>query len=138
MKNILVATDGSENSKKALKQARILAEHMGSKVTIINIAADLPAYIRGKLVESFQEYAIKYQNEVLENALKIFQDYSGEVNLVREKGNEGEAIIKEAEKGDYDLIIMGSRGMGAFFRAILGSTSNKVLNNVRTNVLIVK
>ena len=103
MKNILVATDGSENSKKALKQARILAEHMGSKVTIINIAADLPAYIRGKLVESFQEYAIKYQNEVLDNALKVFQDYSGEVNIVREKGNEGEAIIKEAEKGDYDL-----------------------------------
>lgn len=138
MKSILVATDGSENSKKALMQAKNLAKHLGSKVTIINVAADLPAYVQGEHIYPIKKYAIKHQNEILEEALKIFQDHSGEVDTVIGKGKEGEAIIKEAEEGDYDLIIMGNRGRGTFFRAILGSTSNKVLNNVSKNVLIIK
>ena len=45
---------------------------------------------------------------------------------------------KEAKEGDYDLIVMGSRGQGAFSKALLGSVSKKVLNHAEKNVLIVK
>lgn len=138
MKNFLVATDGSENSNKALMEAKKLAECMGSKITIINVADDLPTYIPGPQVAALMESAIKHQNNVLEEALEIFQDYSGEVNVVRENGAAGEAIIKEAEKGEYDLIIMGSKGQGTLSRMVLGSTSNKVLNHVNKNVLIIR
>lgn len=40
--------------------------------------------------------------------------------------------------GDYDLVVMGSRGLGAFSRAMLGSVYNKVLNQVNANVLLIK
>lgn len=138
MKSILVATDGSENSKKALMEAKILAKWSDSKITIINVESNIPAYIQGDQVDTITKSATEHQNEILEEALKIFQDFSGEVDIVRRKGKEGEEIIKEAEKEDYDLIVMGSRGQGGFFRAILGSTTNKVLNHVSKNILIIK
>ena len=138
MKKILVATDGSEYSERALIEAKKIAVCRGSKVTIINVATDLPAYVQGDHVDTTKESVIKHQNETLEEALIIFQDYSGEVDTISRNGKESVAIIKEAEEGDYDLIIMGSKGEGAFFRAILGSTSNNVLNHVKKNVLIIK
>ncbi|MGO1470886.1 MAG: universal stress protein, partial [Tissierella sp.] len=61
-----------------------------------------------------------------------------ELNVKLRRGDPADAIIKETEKEDYDLVVMGSRGLGTFSRAILGSVSNKVLNHVETNVLIVK
>ncbi len=138
MKKILVAVDGSENSTRALIKAEKLAKLMGSNVTIIHVETDLPAYVQGKHVDSTKKSAIEHQNKILEEAIKVFQDCSGEVDTVRGKGRESAAIIAEAEKGDYDLIIMGRKGEGAIFKAILGSTSNNVLNHVNTDVLVIK
>lgn len=138
MEKILVATDGSENSNDALIVARSLAEGIGSKVTIINVRANLPAYVQGEQVNSIIESVTEHQKKILEEALIIFQDYSDEVDTIGRKGEAGEIIIKEAERGNYDLIIMGSRGEGGFSKAILGSISNKVLNHIKKDVLIVK
>lgn len=141
MKSILVATDGSETAKKALMEARRLAECMDSKVTIINVASDLVAhpYLMNR------EYGIKTNEdlrtmgkELLDEALKVFEGFPGVVETVIRSGDAGRQIIAEAEKGDYDLLVMGSRGLGAFSRAMLGSVSNKVLNHVDQKVLIVR
>ena len=75
---------------------------------------------------------------LLDQALKVFDGFTGEVKTLFRNGDPGEEIIEEAEKGDYDLIIMGSRGRGIFTRTILGSISNKVLNHTNKNVLIIK
>jgi nucleotide-binding universal stress UspA family protein len=141
MNNILVATDGSETANKALMETRKLAECMGSKVTIINVASDLVAhpYLMNR------EYGIKTNEdlkklgkELLDEALKVFEGFPGVVETVIRSGDAGRQIIAEVEKGEYDLIVMGSRGLGAFSRAMLGSVSNKVLNHVDTNVLIIR
>ncbi len=144
MKSILVATDGSETSKKAIIEARELAESMGSKVTIIHVASNvmIPIHADSNDLPTWYEEA-RVENEkrsllLINEALKIFQDFPREVSTLNKVGDAGEEILKEAEKEDYDLIIMGSRGQGAFSRAILGSVSNKVLNHVSKNVLIIK
>ncbi len=143
MKSILVATDGSVNSNKALMEARELAECMCAKVTIINIASiPLPLDISLQNHIIIEQEAKMRNNEksldLLEEAVKLFEDFTGEVCILSRSGDAGEEIIEEAEKGDYDLIIMGSRGRGIFSRTILGSVSNKVLNHINKNVLIVK
>lgn len=138
MKSILVAADGSEYSKKAIMKAKRLAETMASKVTIINVSGNLPAYVQGTYVKSIKDSIRKHQDEILEEALKIFQESSIEVDILRRKGDAGDSIIKEAEEGDYDLIIMGARGEGVFSRTILGSISNKVLKYASKDVLISK
>ncbi len=143
MKNILVATDGSKNAFKALMKTKQLAQHIGAKVTIINVASlPLPLNITSKDHMAIEQEALIRNEEksllLLEEALKCFEGFNGEVCTVTRNGDAGEEIIEEAEKGDYDLIVMGSRGRGIFSRTILGSVSNKVLNHINKNVLIIK
>lgn len=141
MKNILVATDGSETANKALIETRKLAECMGAKVTIINVASDLiahPYLMNREYGIKTNEDLLKLGKELLDESLKIFEGFPGEVETVIRSGDSGREIIAEIEKGDYDLIVMGSRGLGAFSRAMLGSVSNKVLNHVNIKVLIVR
>lgn len=143
MKNILVATDGSENAKKALIESMELAKCSGGKVTIINIVSlPLPldiSYQDRVIIEKEATMRNKAKSLVILNeALSYFEDFPGEVSILTRCGDAGQEIIEEAEEGDYDLIIMGSRGRGMFSRTILGSVSNKVLNHLNKNVLIVK
>lgn len=144
MKNILVATDGSETAMKAIMKARELAEKMDSKVKIIHVRSDLsiPPHINiGENITRVEEAYIKLKEEsssILEEALKIFEGFSGEVSTISRSGDAGDEIIKEAETKDCDLIIMGSRGVGKISRTFLGSVSNKVLNNTNKNVFIIK
>ena len=53
-------------------------------------------------------------------------------------GKPAEIIIEEAEKGDFDLIILGDTGRGGLKELFLGSVSNKVAHQARTDVMIVK
>lgn len=141
MRNILVATDGSETSKKALIEARKLAESRDSKVTIINVASDLVAHpylMNREYGIRTNEDLMKFGKELLKDSLKVFEGFDGEVDTIIRSGDAGREIIEEAKEGGYDLIIMGSRGLGAFSRAMLGSVSNKVLNHVKIDVLIVR
>lgn len=141
MKNILVATDGSETSNKALMEARKLAECMGSKVSIINVASDLVAHpylMNREYGIKTNEDLMKLGKELLAESLKIFEGFTGVVDTIIKSGDAGREIIAEAERGDYDLIVMGNRGLGAFSRVMLGSVSNKVLNHVEIPVLIVR
>lgn len=141
MKKILVPIDGSKNSKKALLEARKLGELFNSEVIILNVVKDIVAhpYLAN------QEYSVR-TNEVLvelgkkllEESLKLFEGFTGVVETKLSRGDAGKRIIEEVKENDYDLVIMGSRGLGAFSRVLLGSVSNKVVNHVQVNVLIIK
>lgn len=151
MKKILVAIDGSENSKRALMEAKNLAECMSSKVKIINVISKKPTIPNPKFsmnpkldakksmdqMNLDRKYFESLSETLLREALIIFQDFSGEVTTAKITGNPALEIIKEAQEGNYDLIVMGSRGQG-FFKNVLGSTTNKVLNNTDKNVLTVQ
>lgn len=141
MEKILVPVDGSENSKKALMEAKKIGSLLNSEITIMNVVKDIVAhpYIAN------QDYGIK-TNEglmelgkaLLEDSVKLVGDFPGEVKTKLKYGDPGRAIIEEANEGDYDLIVMGSRGLGAFSRVMLGSVSNKVVNHVKINTLVIK
>lgn len=139
--NILVATDGSKNSDTALIKARKFAELTDCKVSTIYVEGNMPI----KVGEVDNEYLLKtrkifddHGKEYLDGVSKIFEGFTGEINTIIRNGNAAEEIIKEADKGDYDLIIMGSRGLGAFSGTMLGSVSSKVLLHSNKDVLIVK
>ena len=79
----------------------------------------------------------KVSELILNESLKVFDDFKGDVNTKLRKGNLADEILLEAEE-EYDLIILGSRVLGVFSRSFLGSVSNKVLNHTRLNVLVIK
>lgn len=142
MKKILVAVDGSENSKKAILKSKILAELNNSQVTLLNVVNDSmmnnPYVTRRDHREAISKAFVEQGETVLERSLEIFGPYKGEIGTELKYGDPGRIIIEVAEGGDYDLVVMGSRGLNAISRAMLGSVSNKVLNHIHISVLIVK
>ncbi len=140
MKKILVATDGSKYSKKALLKAKQMATDIGSEVTVVSIVTFSDnLYSRNKAIKSeLKKAEMEKSKHVLKEAEEIFSDFKGKFSTVYKIGDVVNEIIKLAEEGEYDLLIMGSRGMGAFSRTLLGSVSDKVIHHVNISVMIVK
>lgn len=145
MEKILVATDGSKNSQRALMKAKEIGTAFNSEITIVHVINDStePPYASmvefvGPLRKEFDEQAKAQAREILRAALEDFKDYKHKVDTSIIKGNPGYGIVEVSEKGDYDLIIIGSRGLGAISRFMLGGVSNRVVNNSKISVLVVK
>jgi len=140
MKKILVATDGSKYSQKALFKAKQIATDMGSEVTVVSVVTLYDnIYSHNQAIKSELGRAeMERSKNVLKEAEEIFSDFKGKFTTIYKTGDVVDQIIKLAEEGDYDLLIMGSRGLGAFSRTLLGSVSDKVIHHVKVSVLVVK
>ncbi|MDY0235937.1 MAG: universal stress protein [Gudongella sp.] len=140
MKKILVATDGSKYSQKALFKAKQIATDMGSEVTALSIVTLYDnIYSHNKAIKSeLGKAEMERSKDVLKEAEEIFADFKGKFETVYKTGDVVEEIVKLAEEGNYDLLIMGSRGLGAFSRTLLGSVSDKVIHHVKISVMLVK
>jgi nucleotide-binding universal stress UspA family protein len=92
-----------------------------------------------KLVEEFTEWAHEKGKEVITEAGALFKQegISVDQKLV-EHADPAETIIKEAEKGKYDLIVMGCSGEEEDQPPHLGSIAKKVSSHAKTPVLIVR
>lgn len=140
-KKILVAVDGSKNAKRALSEAKRYAKMTDAEVTILNVLEHTFAlhYNSSKNSQAGEELSREETGEtILKEALQYFDDFEGEVHTSLRNGYPASELLEEAEDGNFDLIIMGSRGLGAFSRTFLGSVSNKVLNYSDADVLIVR
>ncbi len=141
MKKILIAVDGSKYSEKALFKARKIAEGIGGEVTILHVINPIrdTVYINNReLGNEIKRNATIRGEEVIKKAKEIFEGFKGTFITETRFGDPVDEIIKFAEEGGFDLIVMGSRGGGIFSRALLGSVSDKVVHHVKTSVLIVK
>ena len=142
MKKILVTTDGSECAEKALLQAKELGKPFSAKIVIMTVMNDIVitpyVTLQYNTIQQSNNDLEEVGKRILEESLKLFKDYEGEVETKFERGNPADVIVKEAERESYDLIVMGSRGLGGFSRAMMGSVSSRVLHHVKTNVLIVR
>ncbi|RDY20436.1 universal stress protein [Criibacterium bergeronii] len=137
MKKVLVPIDGSKFSMKALKQAKEIAEKFQSDVTIITVVSDIVAVNVDYKIDIISQN-IAVAEEILANAKKIFDDTSLNVDTMYKVGDIAKEICEKAADGNYDMIIMGSRGMGIISRTFLGSISHKVINYTDKSVLVVK
>jgi nucleotide-binding universal stress UspA family protein len=126
---VLVPVDGSKGSDKALNQAVILAKKFGAKITFLHVQE------KG-LFGSKPEMAKQVGKHVLAIAAKKAKGVETDERL--ESGDVGKKIGEVAEKEDYDIIVMGSKGHGGIKRFLLGSASNHVLHYTSHPVLIVK
>lgn len=140
-KKILLAVDGSENSKRAVLEAKNYGQLFDVEITLLTvlipIANQYYTYLAPPMLE--EPHQSKEIGEfVLKEASKLLALPKEQVHPKIEYGNPADVILREAELADYDLIILGSRGLGLFSRSFLGSVSNKVLHHTDKNVLIVK
>jgi len=139
LKKILVTTDASEYSQRALKTAVELARVFNAEIELLFVMQMPLAYD-----SSVYSYIIS-QDEIIsegERALKATLegiDVSGvALSLKKIQGKPANVILKEVEDENIDLIVMGSHGYGAIVGSVLGSVSQKVLHGAKCSVLIVK
>jgi len=125
LKKILVGVDGSEYAMKALKQAIEIAEKFSANVTVVNVfhvpeGEDASKKVLDKAKGQLEAAGVKYDlTSVLSpNTPKIITDM--------------------AEREKFDLVVTGSRGIGAAKAFIIGSVCNKICYDSPVSVLIVK
>lgn len=139
---ILLATDGSEYSFKALKETLIIATSLKAEVTVLCVVEDLNTW---KVADFPDDYMISIahgleekKEKILKKTADIFRKNGIPVNTVLAKGHPAEEICRLAEEDSFNLVIMGSRGLGSIKGLILGSVSNRVAQRIKTSILIVK
>ncbi|MBO3769073.1 MAG: universal stress protein [Candidatus Brockarchaeota archaeon] len=146
-RKILVATDGSPKSRKAVETAlRLKLQTPDIDVAIIHVS-EVPSKTSVEscgesslgivvLPESTRISIIRERDEILEEARIIAEEMGVKVKLLSKTGDPASVIVDEAEKGGYDLIIIGGEGFGK--SRILGNVASKVLNQFKGSVLVVR
>jgi nucleotide-binding universal stress UspA family protein len=134
---ILVCCDGSKYSESAIRKACSLAKKYHSELTLIHVVDRT----RKSDVFAGNEYAQilkKYAKSTLEKAKKIANEEGFEAKIIIKEGNVANEIIKFSKEAKIDLLVVGSKGLGAVLQFFLGSISSKIANHALCSVLIVK
>lgn len=127
---LLVPVDGSRQAEKALEYAIQLCQHFkGAKMTILHVE-------EGQLFRLEPKYAQEVGQKILQQASVKAKEIDCDIRL--EFGNAARIIVKVAKQQDYDLIVLGSRGISSVKRFLLGSVSADVSMHAQRSVLIVR
>lgn len=144
---ILLAVDGSASSEEAIAEivARPWPEQTEVRVITVfetPVMVGLEPWAAGPMYfDDLQKAVSSAANVVLENALtklKASPDKKLKVTGEVIQGSPRQEIVEKAEQWGADLIVMGSRGLGAWNRLLLGSVSNAVVHHAKCSVEIVR
>ena len=140
LKKVLLAFDGSEDSKKALRWLLDFAKQTPVEIVVVSaIELIFPGdYDFAVGVLAAAETLRKNTKDDLLNAAKVFSDNNLLVSTVILEGNPASEIIQYASKEQVDLIICGTRGMGGFESMLLGSVAHKLVTYSLVPVLVIK
>jgi len=138
---VLVATDGSERSMKAVRRGLELAVTEGSDITLIAVAPSLSALVMDvdELPVSVQEALDFEAVNAIDKAKAVFDEKGVKVVTLLARGKvPANAILEVADEGRFDLILMGSTGKTGIERYLLGTTASKVVANASCSVAVIR
>jgi len=135
--NILVPLDGSKYSEKALLHACNMAKNFQSRLTLLYVVEkSIPVNLLDR--KEYLKILREFGNKVLIKGKKTTTQHGVDSKIIIKEGNIPNEIVKLAKKEQCNLIIVGSKGLGATMRLLLGSVSNKLANNSPCSILIVR
>jgi nucleotide-binding universal stress UspA family protein len=145
-KKILVATDGSTLSKKAVSSAIALAQLTGAELVALKVIPRYPqSYFEGGValaaseVDRIEKQWAAHGQAVVDAVAKSASAKGVQVKAITAKSDlVSEAIIAAAKKQKCDLIIMASHGRRGIKRLLLGSETQQVLTHSHVPVLVLR
>ena len=145
-KNILVPTDGTKLSQKAVQTATRLAKETGAKVVAVHVYPKFSGSPYGNFGPSEDIIAEAHEKQHAAEAEKLFAgvkklaDIAGvELDTALVEGNDvHKEIIAVAKKKKCDLICMASHGRRGLSGVVLGSETQKVLTHSAIPVLVLR
>ncbi len=149
IKHILVPTDGSELSTKAVKEAINFARDLGANLTALHVVGQYhPPFLKGgykmpeihvMLKQRFEEQSAARANQIMADVKEIAAEHRVKCSCVLAKNDSPyDAIIRQARKSKCDLIMMASHGRRGLDAILLGSETTKVLTHSKIPVLVVR
>lgn len=142
---ILVPVDYSDHSHAVVEQALKLARGLSGRVRILHVWETKPKVAAGVKVVTPEGRSAAVADLIREDAEGRMEAFVKTLTLPAEvqlktlvlSGSSADAILKEAERGKYDLIVMGTKGRTGLDRLVLGSVAEKVLRTSKIPVLAV-
>ncbi|MDH5286961.1 MAG: universal stress protein [Betaproteobacteria bacterium] len=144
-KRILIATDGSDRSPKAIAEGIAVAKAHGAAVVGFHARPPAPPLYYGEVAvmvprdvtEAFEKESVataeRYVAAIAGAAKQAGVPFTG---LQYPSASPADAILETAEKEKCDLIVMASHGRKGLARVVLGSETVKVLTHSRVSVLV--
>lgn len=132
-KSILLAADGSENSFRAAEEILnfINEDTMVTILNVIQIEKSKDAVLHG-------ENIVKEQKEKIAKIIDLYDSKNVNYNVIFERGLPDETVVKVSNSSDYNIVVLGNRGLNALQGMMMGSVSYKVAKRANIPVLIVK
>lgn len=141
---ILVPLDGSDTSKRGLREAIDLARHLASRLVLLTVVDDFPMTVELASAAAFTEtraILIERGKAVLEEGRKAVEEAGLPCETVLSEvmsQRPADVIVEEADKRDCTLIVMGTHGRRGLSRLTLGSDAELVLREAPVPVLLVR
>jgi nucleotide-binding universal stress UspA family protein len=144
---ILLPVDGSAYSDAAVEEVARRPWPPHSEVKAIT-AAEIPMVLGMEPWAVLPEYFENLEKAVCDAADGVIQSALAKLQAIEDKslkisgeviqGSPKQVIVEEAERWNADLVVIGSRGLGAWNRLLLGSISNSVVHHANCSVEIVR
>ena len=138
LKKILVATDFSECSRKALDYATSLGRQFNAELIILHVIEAMPPQFR--IVE-----AMLMENSLHDEAVHQLQEWSAHLGpevkvttVLREGSPASKEIVEVAKQLEADLVVIGNHGRKALERRLMGNTAERVVRFAPCPVLVIK
>lgn len=148
-KRILVATDFSTYAQAAFDQAVWIARQFGASITLAHTLPDLRKAVHGTSFDARMDLLYgegsKFQKEVRQASdtrmRQMIADLGASdlnVNCETLLGHPFVELIHAVQAEGYDLVLVGSRGLGALESALLGSTAKRLIQKCPSTVWVVR
>lgn len=133
---ILVAVDGSGHSLRAAKVAAQIAKGNRSSLTAIMVVEPPRAPL--EYMEDLKRETRKLAEKSLRRVQAQARKNRVAVKIKVAEGHVSTEIARFAEKGKFDLLVVGSRGLSGAGRFFMGSVSSTLVNRAKTSILVVR
>lgn len=138
---ILAAVDGSTYTKRMLAYLAAHDEWLGAHhdYTLLTCVPAIPPRAAAVIARTdIKAYYDEEAEKVFKSIRTFFSRQGLQAAFVAKVGSAAEVIASSADKGDFDLLIMGSHGQSALSNLVMGSVATKVLAHSKLPVLLVR
>ncbi len=137
---ILVGIDGSSDSDRAISHASELSKKFDGKLTLLTVEIPHSQYmaIEGYVLPDDPNDFEENTSVIMAKALKLARSFGAVAYTMKSTGNPSKEIMRIAREDNFDLIVLGSRGLGKAKSFFLGSVSKEVIQQSSCPVLVVR
>jgi nucleotide-binding universal stress UspA family protein len=135
---ILVPIDGSDHSVRAMQEAMRIAKLVEGKITLMHVFSIGTSFIKTSTQNYYYDLVRKKGRRILTDGMKKAETEGCKVETLLVEGDAVEKIVKTARECDFDLIVMGARGLSKIKGLLLGSVSEGVIRNAPCPVLVTR